>query len=240
MNGIDQMGSALRTFVIVAVLLAGCASEAPSEILQQTQRHPTVIELPAPDLTGPLSLEQALHERRSLREYTTAPLTLDEIGQLLWAGQGITDDEGHRTAPSAGARYPLELYVITAADLMHYMPVGHRVETRADATTLEALPDAAFDQAFVGSAPLVLIIAADPARTEQEYGAVAGELVNREAGHAAQNILLQATALGLAAVPIGGFDPAAVARLLALPPGQTVLYLIPVGEPVSGARDGGP
>ena len=83
------------------------------------------------------------------------------------------------------------------------------------------------------SAPLVIVVAADPARTEQEYGAVADDLVNREAGHAAQNILLQATALGLAAVPVGGFDPTAVARLLALPPGQTVLYLLPIGEPVT-------
>ncbi|MGA7759500.1 MAG: SagB/ThcOx family dehydrogenase [Ilumatobacteraceae bacterium] len=234
------MGSALRIFVIVATLLAGCASEAPSEILQQTQRYPTVVELPVPDLNGTLSLEQALRERRSVREYATARLTLDEIGQLLWAGQGITDDDGHRTAPSAGARYPLELYAVTAAELMHYLPVGHRVEQRVDTTTLEALADAAFDQEFVGSAPLVVVIAADPARTQQEYGAMAGDLVNREAGHAAQNILLQAIALGLAAVPVGGFDPAAVERLLALPPGQAVLYLIPVGVPVSRAGDGPP
>ena len=235
------MGSALRSFVIVATLLAGCASEAPSEILQQTQRYSTVIELPAPDLNGTLSLEQALDERRSLREYAASPLTLDEIGQLLWAGQGITDEDGgYRTAPSAGARYPLELYAVTAAELMHYLPVGHRVEQRVDTTTLEALADAAFDQEFVGSAPLVVVIAADPARTEQEYGAMAEDLVNREAGHAAQNILLQATALGLAAVPVGGFDPAAVARLLALPPGQAVLYLIPIGEPMRGAGDGPP
>jgi len=130
------MGSALRIFVIVATLLAGCASEAPSEILQQTQRYPTVVELPVPDLNGTLSLEQALRERRSVREYATARLTLDEIGQLLWAGQGITDDDGHRTAPSAGARYPLELYAVTAAELMHYLPVGHRVEQRVDTTTL--------------------------------------------------------------------------------------------------------
>ena len=236
------MGSALRTLVIVATLMTGCASEAPNEILQQTQRYPTVVELPAPDLNGTLSLEQALHERRSAREYATTPLTLDQVGQLLWAGQGITDDDGdgYRTAPSAGARYPLELYAVTAADLMHYLPIGHRVEQRADTTTLEALADAAFDQEFVSSAPLVVVIAAEPARTEQEYGAVAGDLVNREAGHAAQNILLQATALGLAAVPVGGFDPAAIARLLALPPGQVVLYLIPVGEPTEAAEDSPP
>jgi SagB-type dehydrogenase family enzyme len=230
------MRSALRSVVIVAIvatLLGGCASQAPSEIREQTERYPTVVDLPAPDLTGSIPLEQVLHDRRSVREYATTVMTLEEIGQLLWAGQGITDDEGHRTAPSAGATYPLELYALTAADLMHYLPVGHRVEQRADTTTLEALPDAAFDQEFVAGAPLVLVIAADPTRTEQEYGAVADDLVNREAGHAAQNILLQATALGLVAVPVGGFDPAAVERLLALPPGQTVLYLIPVGEPMN-------
>ena len=234
------MGSSLRIFAIVAMFLAGCASAAPSEILQQTERYPTVVELPAPDLDGTLSLERALDERRSLREYANTPLELDEIGQLLWAGQGVTNDDGHRTAPSAGARYPLELYAITATDLMHYMPVGHRVELRSDTTMLEALPDVAFDQEFVGGAPLVVVIAAEPDRTEQEYGAMANDLVNREAGHAAQNILLQATALGLAAVPIGGFDPAAVARLLALPSDQVVLYLIPVGEPMSATGDGPP
>jgi SagB-type dehydrogenase family enzyme len=228
------MGSGARAVAMVAMVAmmwAGCASEAPSEILEQTQRYPTVVELPSPELTGTRSLEQALHDRRSVREYATTPLTLDEIGQLLWAGQGITDDDGHRTAPSAGARYPLELYAITAAELMHYLPAGHRVEQRADTTTLGALPDAAFDQEFVGNAPLVVVIAADPARTEQEYGAMAGDLVQREVGHVAQNILLQATALGLAAVPVGGFDPATVGELLALPPGQAVQYLIPIGRP---------
>ena len=228
------MGSSLRTVAIVAIvamMLAGCASEAPTEILEQTQRYPTVVELPAPELTGTLSLEQALHDRRSVREYAATPLTLDEIGQLLWAGQGITDDEGHRTAPSAGARYPLELYAITTAELMHYLPAGHRVEQRADTTIMGALPDAAFDQEFVGDAPLVVVIAADPARTEREYGAMAGDLVQREVGHAAQNILLQATALGLVAVPVGGFDPATVEGLLALPPGHAVQYLIPIGRP---------
>lgn len=235
--GTDPMRSALCTLTIVAALLAGCASEAPSEVLQQTQRYPTVVDLPPPDVGGPVSLERTLRERRSAREFSDAELTLETIGQLLWAGQGITDDEGRRTAPSAGGTYPLELYAVTVADLMHYLPDGHRVEQRADTTTLRALPDVAFGQSFVGAAPLVLVIAGDLARTEQKYGAVAGDLMNREAGHAAQNILLQATALGLAAVPVGGFDPAEVERLLALPPGQTVLYLIPVGESLSGAND---
>ncbi len=227
------MSRRLTIIVMTVALAGGCASEAPGTVLEQTQRYTATIELPAPDRRGSLTLEQALAERRSIREYADVPLRLDEIGRLLWAGQGVTDDEGHRTAPSAGARYPLELYVVTPGDLMHYLPDGHRVEQRADTTTLDALADVAFGQAFVGAAPTVLVIAADPSRTEAEYGAVAEDLVNREAGHAAQNILLQATALDLAAVPVGGFDPSAAARLLALPPGETVLYLIPVGRPVS-------
>lgn len=226
------MARALRVLAVVVTLSAGCAAPAPPEVLNQTERFATVVELRAPDVTGPISLEQVLSERRSVREFASGTLTVDAIGQLLWAGQGMTDARGYRTAPSAGALYPLELYAVTATELMHYLPVEHRVEVRADTTTVDGLADLAFGQEFVSSAPLVLVITADPARTEHKYGAVAQDLVNREAGHAAQNILLQATALELAAVPVGGFDPAGVARMLALPPGHTVLYLIAVGEPL--------
>jgi SagB-type dehydrogenase family enzyme len=113
---------------------------------------------------------------------------------------------------------------------LHYLPEGHRVEQRPDGTTLASLGDTAFGQDFVGSAPAVLVVAGVDARTEAEYGALGPDFVEREAGHATQNMLLQATALGLAATPVGGFDPAAVAELLALPPGEQVRYLVPVGE----------
>lgn len=223
----------LPALVLVAVVGAGCVSSAPPEVMDQTQRYSETIELDHPDRSGSMSLEQSLEERRSARDFTAEELPLDTIGQLFWAGQGITDDAGHRTAPSAGARYPIELYAISASTFMHYLPVGHRVEQRADMTTLERLSAAAFQQGFVSDAPLVLVITAVPARTEAEYGAAAHDLVNREAGHVAQNILLQATSLGLAAVPVGGFDPAEVARLLALAPGEDVLYLLPVGYPAT-------
>jgi SagB-type dehydrogenase family enzyme len=230
------MNSALSALVLVAVVTAGCVSSAPPEVMDETQRYSETIELAEPELSGSSSLEQTLEERRSTRDFTAEEVPLDTIGQLFWAGQGITDDVGHRTAPSAGARYPIELYAISASTFMHYLPEGHRVEQRTDTTTLSLLSAAAFQQGFVSDAPLVLVITAVPARTEAEYGAVAHDLVNREAGHVAQNILLQATSLGLAAVPVGGFDPAEVARLLALAPGEDVLYLLPVGYPA--ATDG--
>jgi SagB-type dehydrogenase family enzyme len=117
-------------------------------------------------------------------------------------------------------------------DVSRYLPDGHRVESRSDIATRSALSDAIFGQEYVEAAPVVFAVIGVAARTEAKYGALAAGFVEREAGHAAQNMLLQATALGLAAVPVGAFDPAAVARLLALPPGHDVLYLIPVGEPV--------
>ena len=230
------MNRALSALVLVAVVTAGCVSSAPPEVMDETQRYSKSFELAEPELSGSSSLEQTLEERRSTRDFTAEEVPLDTIGQLFWAGQGITDDVGHRTAPSAGARYPIELYAISASTFMHYLPEGHRVEQRTDTTTLSLLSPAAFQQGFVSDAPLVLVITAVPARTEAEYGAVAHDLVNREAGHVAQNILLQATSLGLAAVPVGGFDPAEVARLLALAPGEDVLYLLPVGYPA--ATDG--
>ena len=221
--------------LLAAILGVSCAAEAPTYVMEQTERYTESIQLPDPATVGSVPLETAFSERRSARDYSSEPLPIETIGQLFWAGQGITDDAGHRTAPSAGALYPLELYAITTEAVMHYLPASHRVEQRPDSTTLAQLTAAAFDQAFVGAAPTVLVITGTESRTEAKYGAVAADLVNRESGHAAQNILLQATALGLAAVPVGGFDPAAIERLLALSPGEQVLYLIPIGYPTVAA-----
>lgn len=228
---VDRLRAALVGVLIAGALAAGCVADPPDTVTSQTQRFGTVSALPEPDLTGDMTLERALHERRSGRDYASADLPLATIGQLFWAGQGITDDEGHRTAPSAGARYPLELYAVTAGEVLHYLPDGHRVERRSDTAALAGLGDLAFGQGYVSTAPVVLVVVGIDARTEAEYGALAPDFVEREAGHATQNVLLQATALDLEAVPVGGFDPADVARLLALPPGQDVLYLVPVGEP---------
>lgn len=219
--------------VLLVAVSTACVAAAPAAVSDQTARfdEPVVLPTPITEPGGP-GLEQVLANRRSVRDYRREPLPLDVLGQLFWAGQGITDAQGHRTAPSAGARYPLELYAITAADLWHYLPDGHRAERRQSAGLPGDLPAITFGQEFVATAPAVLVLTGVASRTEAEYGAVAERLVDREAGHAAQNILLQATALGLGAVPVGGFEPAEVAESLLLPPGEEVLYLIPVGYEV--------
>ena len=172
-----------------ATIVEGCTRQAPTGSAQPSPtqesqaRYTNQIALPKPSVAGTVSLEEAIERRRSLRTFGPGPLPVGTIGQLLWAGQGVTSPDGKRAAPSAGALYPLELYAVTAAEMMHYLPDGHQAEAFTDL----------------------------------------------EAGHAAQNMLLQAVVHGVVAVPVGSLDGSGAARTLALPPGQTVVYLIPVG-----------
>jgi SagB-type dehydrogenase family enzyme len=224
----------LLSGLAAAALVAGCASQEPSglERLKTPQaRYGSPVPLPAPYTTGAISLEQAIGKRRSMRAFRPDPLPMATIGQLLWAGQGVTSPDGKRAAPSAGALYPLELYAVTSGQVMHYLPDGHRAETRAVSDLRPGLKAAAVGQSSVGAAPVVIVVAAVPSRSSPRYGAAQAEVfIQMEVGHAAENILLQAAALGLAAVPVGSLNPSGAAATLALPPDQTVLYLIPVGR----------
>jgi SagB-type dehydrogenase family enzyme len=190
------------------------------------------IILPKPDLHGKLSLEAALAKRRSVREYRPDPLQDKEIGQLLWAAQGITDPTGRRTAPSAGALLALELYVVTHAGMYQYEPQSHALVFHLDGDLRQKLSAAALDQECVLKAAAVFVITADYERLARKYGEERSQrYAYMEAGHAAQNLLLQAVALGLAAVPAGAFTDDQVKEVLQLPADQQPLYLIPVGYP---------
>lgn len=224
--------SHIAAAMMSVAIVVGCASSAPSRVLQQPTRFESPIALPAPDTRGSVPLETVIGERRSRREFSAQPLPISAIGQLLWAGQGITGTGGLRAAPSAGGLYPLELYVVTPGETMHYLPAGHRIEVRPQSDLRPHLRAAALDQTAVGTAPAIIVIASQTNRTAAKYGALADAFVHLEAGHVAENILLEATALDLAATPIGGFNPRSVERVLALPPAQHVLYLLPVGFPV--------
>jgi len=214
----------------VTSLLGGCATPAPEGVLERSERFDAVLAAPPPSSEFEMSLGRTLSGRRSGRAFADEDLTTEVIATLFWSAQGVTDAAGHRTAPSAGALYPLELYAVTDEAMLHYLPDEHQVEIGGVIATPADLAAIAFGQEWIGDAPVVIVIAGVVARTEAEYGAVAERLMDREAGPAAQNLLLATVALGMASVPVGGFDPQEAARLLALPPGQEVLYLIPVGH----------
>lgn len=188
-----------------------------------------VIDLPAPQQDGTTSLERALASRASVRSFGGRALSPAELSQLLWAADGINRPDGRRTAPSAGATYPIELYVVTAEKLLHYVPAGHRVEVLAEGDLLTPMRETAQD--FVADGAALFVVTAVFERTTSKYGARGERFVHLEAGHVAQDILLQAVALELGAVPVGSFDDAAVIATLGLPGDHAPLYLIPVGAP---------
>jgi SagB-type dehydrogenase family enzyme len=191
----------------------------------------SVLQLTPPRLDSEVSLESALHERRSIRDFTSKALTFEEISQLLWAAQGVTSSNGGRTAPSAGALYPLEVYVVTKQYVLHYLPAHHQAEVHLSGDRRAVLEAAALSQSAVGDAPAVFVITGVFERTQAKYGSRASRYVYLEAGHAAQNLLLEAVALGLGGVPMGAFTDAAVTRALSLPADHAPLYLIPIGHP---------
>lgn len=219
----------------LCLLLGLSACTMASTVRCQMSEKPSsaeTIRLPAPAQKGRMSLEETLARRRSVRDFTPLPLTEQELSQLLWAAQGITDSAGGRTAPSAGALYPLEIYVTTASGFYHYKPRGHSLTRRSDRDLRPAIFHAALEQEAIIHAPAVFVIAAVYERTAEKYGEARGSrYVHIEAGHAAQNLLLEAVDLGLGAVPIGAFYDAQVQRALSLPADHQPLYLIPVGHP---------
>jgi SagB-type dehydrogenase family enzyme len=194
-----------------------------------------VVVLPSAVPSGEMSLEQAIGQRRSVREYADSSLTDAELGQLLWAAQGVTHARGLRTAPSAGALYPLEIYLATIAGVYHYLPGDHVLEVQTQGDVRSDLCEVALNQEPVRNAPAVFVITAVYARTEQKYGPRRSpRYVHLEAGHAAQNLLLEAVALRLGAVPIGAFDDKGVQDVLGIAEEHQPVYLIPVGRPREG------
>jgi len=195
-----------------------------------------IVELPQPVLDGEKSLEQLLQQRRSVRDYSSEALSLSDLGQLLWAAQGVTHPRGLRTAPSAGALYPLELYVVAGnvsgleAGVYHYQIHKHRLVQHLAGDKRQALGQAAYMQTWLSEAPAVFVFSADYKRTSKKYGKRAKRYVQMEVGHAAQNLFLQAEDLGLGSVVVGAFYDDEVAELLQLSSEFVPLALMPVGK----------
>ncbi len=190
------------------------------------------IQLPAPIYKGKMSLEEVIFKRRSQRYFAEQDLDWRQIGQLLWAAQGITARrEGYnlRAAPSAGALYPMEIYVLNRNGLFHYLPLTHKLEILDDSDLRAELAEAALGQFSVAQAPVDIVICAVYQRLTKKYGQRGLRYAHIEAGHIAQNIHLEAVSLGLGSVPIGAFNDEIVKDILSLPQECEPLYIIPVG-----------
>lgn len=188
------------------------------------------IRLPEPKLDGPVSVEKALKERRTVRAYKEAPLSMSDASQILWAAQGITEPgRGLRTAPSARAQYFLTVYFFAGnvtgfkPGMYRYVPAGHALEPVAEGDMKGKLYKAA-GQSAIQKAPAALVIAGAKDRAKNE------SWMYFEAGHAAQNVYLQGVSLGIGTVVMAGFDADAVGRAIGLPAGEKVLYIMPIGK----------
>ena len=203
-------------------------------LVKEQSRHKR-ISLPRPRDQSLTSIEQALSRRRSVRDFRDRPLVLSELSQLLWAAQGITHRSGYRAAPSAGALYPLDVYVLAGniagidVGTYKYLPAEHSVLHDTSGDKRMALRHAALDQPAVSGAAAVFVFCAMYGRTTEKYGKRGIRYAHMEAGHVAQNVYLQAVSLKLGTVVLGAFDDEQVKKVLTLREEQP-LYLMPVGK----------
>jgi len=228
----------LLTFLVL--LTTSCNSPAaistPAPTISPSTEGEVTMKLPSVRCDSNVSLEKTLLERRSVRDYADAPLTLEELSQLLWACQGITNSIGFRTAPSAGALYPLEVYAVVgnvkdlAAGIYRYEPEGHQITRTTAGDKRSQLADSALGQSMIEGGAVSFVITAVYERTTGKYGERGIRYVHMEVGHAGQNLCLEAVALGLGAVTVGAFYDDEVAKVLKLSENEEPLYIISVGR----------
>jgi SagB-type dehydrogenase family enzyme len=205
-------------------------------ILAQLYLLLMALRLPEPRFKGNVSLEEALLRRRSIREYLPEPLSLEEVAQLLWSAQGITHPHGYRTAPSAGALYPLEIYIHATrvegleTGIYRYDPHRHALLDVKRGNFTKDIYTIALSQEQVLSAPLIVMFFAIFERTTVKYGRRGIRYVFNEVGHAGQNLYLQATALGLGTVVIGAFYDEELKEVVGARRDEEPLYIMPVGR----------
>ena len=226
---------AVAQTVIVVCLILIPVSPGRCETMSPATPSKTIM-LPKPRYTGEVSVEQALRARRSVRSYKNEALEMAEISQILWSAQGITSARGFRTAPSAGALYPLELYIIAGnvqdlpSGIYKYRPREHALHEIVSGDRRPDLSRAALRQSSIKKAPAVILFCAVYERTTGKYGQRGIRYVHMEVGHAAQNVCLQAIALGLETAVIGAFRDEEVKVIANLPTDEQPLYFVPIGR----------
>jgi len=221
----------LFSFLAFSFMILGVKNEPSSAKLKLDAD----IKLPTPHLKSKTTVEQALSQRRSVRTYKDQPLTIEQISQLCWAAQGITSEDGGRTAPSAGAKYPLEVFLVVGnvdglePGIYHYNPGDHSLTKKIDGDKRGNLSTAALGQKYVLGAPVSFVITGIYERTMIKYGERGIRYVHIELGHACQNVYLEAEALGLGTVEMGAFEDQKVKKLLELKD-ENPFAIMPVGK----------
>jgi len=222
----------MKRLIILAIVLICSVTLCLGR--SRTRAPQMIIQLTDPNLTGNVSLEDALARRRSVRQFSSEPVKRSQISQLAWAGQGITEPQrGLRTAPSAGSIYPIELIFATQEGLFAYRPMDHSLLQIGDQDVRSMLAAAALGSESVAAAGCDIIVAGDVRKLTDQFKDKARTYLRLEAGHIAQNILLQAVCLDLGAVPIGAFDTSQVRKVCRLRRNLEPLYIICVGYPAS-------
>ncbi len=209
-------------------------------IIGPVASHARMIKLSSPASKGAVSVEEAIARRRTWREFTGKPLSEEVLSQLLWAAQGITEPRrGLRAAPSAGALYPLEIYLavgepagsVLRKGIYHYLPLEHGLEERAGGEDRRtAIARAALGQDWMADAAVIFLVAAVNDRTTRKYRDRGWQYIQQEAGCAAENLLLQAAALGLRSAVVGAFDDHELAGIFTLSPSEVPVLLLPAGQ----------
>jgi len=225
----------MRTAALTGALAACLAASFFTTTVACAQEIPAgAIRLPAPRRDGPMSLEAALWARHSTRTFTHDSIALADIGQLLWAAQGVNRPDGHRTVASAMAAYPVEAYVIAErvsglpAGTYHYHPAGHYIERTAQAQLAGLLTAA--PAAWIRDAAAVVVLTAVYQR-ESRFAERAQQFVPVEVGLAAQGVYLEAAALGLGTTFVGSFTDTTLARVMALDAAERPMAVLPIGKP---------
>ncbi|MGA9756101.1 MAG: SagB/ThcOx family dehydrogenase [Desulfobaccales bacterium] len=200
------------------------------------------IKLPPPAKQGGMALAMALEARRTVRRFASRPLDLAQISQLLWSADGLSDAQGHRTSPSAGATYPLDLYLVVGergvpdlpTGIYHYLVAEHGLRLLAPGDSHAAVVRACLHQTWMAEAPVMVVIAGEYRRCTNRYGERGLRYTHMESGNVSQNLFLAAEALGLGAGIVGAFEDKALARVLNLPPAHEPLLVMPVGYKQEG------
>lgn len=220
-----------RTLMMIAPGL-GAVLLTMNVVFGGSTQDGATMALPKPTTSGGMAVSEAIALRRSQRDFADTPLTTAQISQLCWAAQGITDTgRGRRAAPSAGALYPMTVHVVDARGVFEYLPAEHALRRIVAGDQRKALQAAALGQECVGGAAMCMVLAMNVDRTAVKYGDRALRYCLMEAGHIAQNVMLQATDLGLGGVTVGAFHEEPVARVLKLSQDLQPVYVLPLGYP---------